>query len=46
MSYGQGDGLVLFTDGVTDAGPSSDQFFDLAGMLWVPSADAAAFFDN
>jgi sigma-B regulation protein RsbU (phosphoserine phosphatase) len=32
VTFGQGDGLVLFTDGVTDAGPSSDQFFDLAGI--------------
>ena len=27
-----GDGLVLFTDGVTDVGPSPDEFFDVAGV--------------
>ena len=44
VTFGQGDGLVLFTDGVTDAGPSPDQFFDVAGIeatvrsLWTRSA--------
>jgi sigma-B regulation protein RsbU (phosphoserine phosphatase) len=44
VTFGQGDGLVLFTDGVTDAGPSPDQFFDGAGVettvrsLWTHSA--------
>jgi phosphoserine phosphatase RsbU/P len=27
-----GDGLVLYTDGVTEAGPSPDEYFDLAGV--------------
>jgi sigma-B regulation protein RsbU (phosphoserine phosphatase) len=27
-----GDGLVLFTDGVTDVGPSPDEFFEVAGI--------------
>ncbi len=31
-SFEPGDGLVLFTDGVTDAGPSPDQFLDVAGV--------------
>src|SRR5207244_1063918 len=26
-----GDGLVLYTDGVTDAGPSPDEFLEVAG---------------
>jgi sigma-B regulation protein RsbU (phosphoserine phosphatase) len=39
-----GDGLVLFTDGVTDVGPSPDEFFDVAGVqatirsLWTGDA--------
>jgi sigma-B regulation protein RsbU (phosphoserine phosphatase) len=43
-AFGRGDGLVLFTDGVTDAGPSTDQFFDVKGIeatvrsLWTRSA--------
>ncbi len=28
-----GDGFVLFTDGVTEAGPSPDQFFETAGVV-------------
>ncbi len=32
VAFEQGDGLVLFTDGVTDAGPSPEQFFDVAGV--------------
>ena len=27
-----GDGLVLYTDGVTDVGPSPDEFFDVTGI--------------
>ena len=44
--FGSGDGLVLFTDGVTEAGPSPDAFFDVSGVeatvrqLW--TRDAAA----
>jgi phosphoserine phosphatase RsbU/P len=40
-----GDGLVLFTDGVTDVGPSPDEFFDVAGVqatirsLWTGDAE-------
>jgi sigma-B regulation protein RsbU (phosphoserine phosphatase) len=30
--FGPGDGLVLFTDGVTDAGPSPEAFLDVAGV--------------
>jgi sigma-B regulation protein RsbU (phosphoserine phosphatase) len=30
--FASGDGLVLFTDGVTDVGPSPDAFFDIAGV--------------
>jgi serine phosphatase RsbU (regulator of sigma subunit) len=30
--FGPGDGLVLFTDGVTDVGPAPDAFFDVAGV--------------
>ena len=39
-----GDGLVLFTDGVTEVGPSPDEFFDVAGVqatirsLWTGDA--------
>jgi serine phosphatase RsbU (regulator of sigma subunit) len=32
ISDATGDGFVLFTDGVTDAGPSPEQFFDVAGV--------------
>ena len=41
---GHGDGLVLFTDGVTDVGPSPDEFFDVTGLertvltLWTDNA--------
>ena len=31
-AFAPGDGLVLFTDGVTDVGPSPDEFFDVAGI--------------
>jgi sigma-B regulation protein RsbU (phosphoserine phosphatase) len=43
--FDSGEGLVLYTDGVTDVGPSPDQFFEKAGVeatirrLW--QADAA-----
>jgi serine phosphatase RsbU (regulator of sigma subunit) len=30
--FGSGDGLVLFTDGVTDVGPSPEEFFDVSGL--------------
>ena len=33
--FGPGDGLVLFTDGVTDVGPSPDAFFDVTGVAAV-----------
>jgi sigma-B regulation protein RsbU (phosphoserine phosphatase) len=32
IPFGAGDGLVLFTDGVTDVGPSPDEFLDVAGV--------------
>ena len=44
VSFEPGDGFVLFTDGVTDVGPTPDQFFDAAGVeatvrrLWSGSA--------
>jgi sigma-B regulation protein RsbU (phosphoserine phosphatase) len=44
LTFEPGDGLVLFTDGVIDAGPSPEQFFDVAGVettvraLWTRSA--------
>ena len=44
--FGPGDGLVLFTDGVTEAGPSPEEFFDVSGveatarMLWTGDAEA------
>lgn len=44
VSFEPGDGFVLFTDGVTDAGPSPDEFFDVPGIqataraLWSRSA--------
>ncbi len=44
--FGPGDGLVLFTDGVTEAGPSPEEFFDVSGveatvrMLWTRDAEA------
>jgi sigma-B regulation protein RsbU (phosphoserine phosphatase) len=49
-AFGRGDGLVLFTDGVTEVGPSPDEFFDVEGVqatvrqLW--SHDAAAICDG
>jgi serine phosphatase RsbU (regulator of sigma subunit) len=42
--FNAGDGLVLFTDGVTEVGPSPDEFFDVAGVqatvrgLWTEDA--------
>jgi len=42
--FGSGDGLVLFTDGVTDVGPSPEEFFDVSGLqttlrhLWTRNA--------
>lgn len=44
-TFGSGDGLVLYTDGITEAGPSPDEFFDVAGVqacvgpLWARSAE-------
>jgi len=44
--FAPGDGLVLFTDGVTDVGVSRDEFFDVtgiqhaAGQLWNRDAEA------
>src|SRR5260221_5972933 len=44
--FGPGDGLILFTDGVTEAGPSPDEFFDVSGVeatvrsLWTRDAEA------
>ena len=44
--FGPGDGLVAFTDGVTEAGPSLDEFFDVSGVeatvrtLWTRDAEA------
>ena len=44
ISFEPGDGFVLFTDGVTDVGPTPEQFFDAAGVeatvrrLWSGSA--------
>ena len=44
--FGPGDGLVLFTDGVTEAGPSPEEFFDVSGVeatvrtLWTGDAEA------
>jgi phosphoserine phosphatase RsbU/P len=44
--FGPGDGLVLFTDGVTEAGPSPDEFFEVSGVeatvrtLWTGDAEA------
>lgn len=48
--FNTGDGLVLFTDGVTDVGPSPDEFFDVTGVtaavrrLW--ASDARAICDG
>lgn len=42
--FGSGDGLVLFTDGESEVGPSPDDFFDVSGVqaalqqLWTRSA--------
>jgi len=42
--FERGEGLVLYTDGVTEAGPTPDQFLDAAGLqacvrgLWSASA--------
>jgi serine phosphatase RsbU (regulator of sigma subunit) len=44
--FAPGDGLVLFTDGVTDVGVSRDEFFDTVGVqnvvrqLWNRDAEA------
>jgi sigma-B regulation protein RsbU (phosphoserine phosphatase) len=44
--FGPGDGLVLFTDGVTEAGPSPDEFLEVCGVeatvrtLWTGDAEA------
>jgi sigma-B regulation protein RsbU (phosphoserine phosphatase) len=41
-----GDGLVLYTDGVTDVGPSPEEFFEVTGLqgaikrLWSSDAEA------
>jgi sigma-B regulation protein RsbU (phosphoserine phosphatase) len=46
VAFGPGEGLVLFTDGVTEAGPSPDDFFDVSGVeatvraLWPGDAEA------
>jgi serine phosphatase RsbU (regulator of sigma subunit) len=48
--FGTGDGLVLFTDGVTEVGPSPDHFLDVSGVtaivqrLW--PQDACAICDG
>ena len=31
-TFDAGDGLVLYTDGITEAGPSPDEFFEVAGV--------------
>jgi sigma-B regulation protein RsbU (phosphoserine phosphatase) len=31
-TFAAGDGLVLYTDGITEAGPSPDEFFEIAGV--------------
>jgi sigma-B regulation protein RsbU (phosphoserine phosphatase) len=44
--FGPGDGLIMFTDGVTEVGPSPDEFFDVSGVeatvraLWTGDAEA------
>jgi sigma-B regulation protein RsbU (phosphoserine phosphatase) len=44
--FGPGDGLVLFTDGGSEAGPSPDEFFEVSGVeatvraLWARDAEA------
>lgn len=43
-TFGPGDGLILYTDGITEAGPSPDDFFEVAGVqeyvgpIWSRSA--------
>jgi phosphoserine phosphatase RsbU/P len=43
-TFGRGDGLILYTDGLTEAGPSPDDFFEVAGVqayvgaIWSRSA--------
>jgi serine phosphatase RsbU (regulator of sigma subunit) len=43
-TFGSGDGLVLYTDGITETGPSPDDFLGVAGVqscvreLWAGSA--------
>lgn len=31
-TFGHGDGLILYTDGISEAGPSPDDFFGVAGV--------------
>ena len=31
-TFDSGDGLILYTDGITEAGPSPDEFFEVAGL--------------
>ena len=31
-TFGRGDGLILYTDGITEAGSSPDDFFEVAGV--------------
>jgi serine phosphatase RsbU (regulator of sigma subunit) len=44
--FGSGEGLVLFTDGVTEAGASPDEFFEVSGVeatvrtLWTRDVEA------
>jgi sigma-B regulation protein RsbU (phosphoserine phosphatase) len=43
--FDRGEGLVLYTDGVTDVGPSPEEFFEVAGLkaairrLWTHDAE-------
>lgn len=38
VNFAPGEGIVLYTDGVTEAGPSPDRFFDLGGLKRVVAA--------